>query len=186
MGHADFDAPWASMKEENGFALLCDATRSRNRDVSDTAFKQSFLALFIFSYQQCEANLRLREPTRGTQDPYVVDSYRSIVSAFIHNPERLNQYTQRFFSRKAALDSIGFNAMGSLLLRHTPEPHPFVNQKELATWILGNMASTYAAKRNEILHPKKRRLHRQPTILDCFLVLDLVLFLNSDKLFMFN
>jgi len=187
MGHADFDAPWLSMREENGFALLCDAIRSRDRDVSDTAFKQSFLALFIYSYQQCEANLRRREPMRGAYSlSYVGDSYGSIVNAFLHNPESLNQYTERFFSRKATLDSIGFNSMGSLLLRHTPEPHPFVNRTELATWIIGNMATTYTSKRNELIHPKRRKLLRQPTVLDCFLVLDLVLFLNSDKLFVFN
>ena len=186
MGHADFHASWAAMREENGFGLLCDAIRSRDRDVSDTAFKQSFLALFLFSYQQCEANLRRREPTRGTSSGFVEDSYGSIVSPFVHNPERLDQYTKRFFSRKAALNAIGFDAMGSLLLRHTPEPHPFVSRNELGTWIIGNMARTYATKRNELIHPKRRKLLRQPTLLDCFLVLDLVLFLNDDKIFFFN
>ena len=186
MGHADFNASWAAMREDNGFGLLCDAIRSRDRDISDTAFKQSFLALFLFSYQQCEAHLRRREPTRGTQTAYVGDSYGSIVSPFVHDSERLNAYTAHFFSRKDALYSIGFNALGSLLLRHTPEPHPFVSKPELARWIIGNMAPTYASKRNDLIHPKKRSLARQPTVLDCFLILDLVLFLNEKKLFMFK
>ena len=173
------------MRDENGFGLLCDAIRSRDRGASDTCFKQSFLALFIFSYQQCEANLCRREPTRGTLTAYVRDSYGTVVSPFVHDPHRLTAYTERFFARKTELYRIGFNSLGSLLERHTTQPHPFVSQSTLASWILGNMASTYTSKRNDLIHPKKTRLLRQPTVLDCFLLLDLVLYFNEQKLFMF-
>ena len=185
MANFDFESRWATMLEDNGFDILCDAVTTTQQRLSDTAFKSSFMPLFMFAYQQSEAHFRVREPMRGAQTSYVEESYASLVTGFVHNQERLNTFLQRFFSRKAALGKLGFGAFGSLLVKHTPEPHPFGNEADLSAWIKGNMASTYANKRNELVHPKRRTLARQPTVFDCFLLLDLVLFWNDNKLFVF-
>ena len=163
------------MANANGFGALYSLLTCGSREELQSLKQAAFNTLFLFGYKQAENLASLRDPSRGTFGKTVIQMYQDIVP----RQEKLEEYSVRFLRRLAMLNNVG----GNMSLVLTPGTDIFKTSQSIVTWMRTRMAHEYKTYRDSTTHSAVKQSTRVPVLADAFLVIDLVMYGNDEKIF---
>jgi hypothetical protein len=159
------------LKDEHGFAILYSLLWNQHPEDTTSLPNACFKTLFLFGYKQAEELSTIRARRRQ-------HTILGVLQDLVPSALEIDAYTTRFMQRLSHLQCVG----GNMNLVLTVGADWYHNADKFKMWLRNKMAHEFKTFRDGFSHSRVRRPNRPGVLADAFVLIDLVMIQNGNKL----